>query len=165
MSLSEVSLLEFTKLAEEHLDEVMAIEVEAYPESWSIGMFRDEIRSARSHFYVAFLGGVLVGYGGFWLVLDEVHITSVTVRDQYRRRGFGRRIALHLLRKAVELDARRAVLEVRASNLRAQALYTTLGFLQVGLRRGYYAKTNEDAVIMMLELGPAWSAGRLYGEA
>lgn len=157
MSAQEAEPLEFTPLAEAHLDEVMPIEVEAYPESWSIGMFRDEIRSTRSHFYAVFSGNALVGYGGFWLVLDEAHLTSVTVRDVYRGRRFGRRIASFLLEHARGLGASRAFLEVRPSNLRARALYSSMGFREVGVRKHYYAKSKEDAIVMMFE----WDAQRI----
>ena len=67
----------------------MEIEKEAYPEPWTAGMFREEIRSKRSFFYTAWLGDSLIGYSGFWLVLDEGHITSLTVRRDYRGYGYG----------------------------------------------------------------------------
>lgn len=157
MSVSEPAALTFEPLREAHLDAVLAIEVEAYPEAWSIGMFREEIRSPRSHFWSVFLDGVLMGYGGFWLVLDEAHITSVTVRDTYRRRGFGRELMQHLLREASTLGVRRAMLEVRASNLGAKALYEGMGFTVTGVRKRYYSKSNEDAIVMLKEWSPGSS--------
>ncbi|MCL4692952.1 MAG: ribosomal protein S18-alanine N-acetyltransferase, partial [Candidatus Hydrogenedentes bacterium] len=119
---------------------------------WTEGMFRDEIRNNFSRFFVAMLDKVLVGYGGFWLVVDEAHITSVTVRDIYRGRGFGRRLVEHLLQEAEDAGARIATLEVRVSNLRARNLYLQYGFRPVGLRKNYYPKSNEDAIVMLKEL-------------
>ena len=143
----------FVELAEDHLDEIMAIELEAYPEPWTIGMFREEIRGARSHFYSVFLGDDLVGYGGFWLVLDEAHITSLTVRDRYRSRGLGRGMVIFLLHHAEEVGARIATLEVRASNVLARDLYLSMGFAPVSLRKDYYPKSREDAIVMLKEMG------------
>jgi ribosomal-protein-alanine N-acetyltransferase len=120
--------------------------------------------SPLSHFDCAFLDGVLVGYAGFWLVLDEAHITSVTVRRDCRRQGLGRQLLTHLLDVAQNLDVRRATLEVRVSNVAAQRLYEGFGFEIIGRRKGYYAKTQEDALVMLKELGPPPSAADLYGE-
>ena len=157
MSVSEATLLELVDCVEGHLDDIMAIEVEAYPDPWALSMFRQEIRSPRSYFYTALLDETLVGYAGFWLVLDEAHITSVAVRQGLRRRGYGRHLVLHLLRVAAAVGARRATLEVRGSNHAAQALYEGLGFEVTGSHKGYYPKAKEDAVIMMKELGPQQS--------
>jgi ribosomal-protein-alanine N-acetyltransferase len=152
MSVSESTTLRFVPLAPEHLDEIMAIEQEAYPEPWTLRMFHDEIRNQRSRFYVAYHEDTLAAYGGFWLVLDEAHITSVAVRDIYRGRGFGRQVMEYLLTDAVDAEARQATLEVRVSNLRARNLYLSLGFRPVGLRKGYYPKNNEDAIVMLKDL-------------
>lgn len=149
MSVRESSLLEFHPLCEEHLGAIMAIEVEAYPEPWTLRMFQDEIRMARSYFYVGFLGEELAVYGGFWLVVDEAHITSVAVKDIYRGRGLGRKLMDHLLDEAEVAGAVRATLEVRVSNQVARNLYVSLGFRPVGIRKGYYPKNNEDAVVML----------------
>lgn len=145
--------LEYYPLDDCHLDQIMEIELEAYPEPWSRGMFREEIRNERSYFCVAIMNGVLVGYSGFWLVLDEAHVTSVTVAKGYRGRGYGRAQTLHLLEMAVERGARAVTLEVRDSNAHARDLYESLGFRAVGLRKGYYSKSHEDAIVMMKELG------------
>lgn len=152
MSAAKQSTLEFVALSEEHLEEVLEVELEAYPEPWTPGMFREEIRSQRSYFCVALVEGTFVGYGGFWLVLDEAHITSVTVAEIFRGRGYGRDQVLHLLEAAVALGARTATLEVRESNVQARRLYDSLGFRRVGIRKGYYSKTKENAIVMTKEL-------------
>lgn len=152
MTTSKQSILTFLPLQEEYLEQILDVEMEAYPEPWTVGMFREEIRNKRSYFFVALAEDEFVGYAGFWLVLDEAHITSVTVADDYRGRGYGREQVIHLLEKALELGARSATLEVRPSNHPARKLYDSLGFRAVGMRKGYYSKTNEDAVVMMKEL-------------
>ena len=144
--------LEYYPLDDCHLDQIMEIELEAYPEPWSRGMFREEIRNERSHFCVAMIEGALVGYSGFWLVLDEAHVTSVTVAEAYRGLGYGRAQALHLLEAAAERGVRAVTLEVRDSNAPARNLYESLGFRAVGLRKGYYSKSQEDAIVMMKDL-------------
>jgi [ribosomal protein S18]-alanine N-acetyltransferase len=142
-------------LDESHIERILAIEAEAYPEPWTRGMFHDELRNNRSHFLVAFDDEVLVGYCGFWLVLDEAHITTVVVSEPYRSRGIGRQLFAALITRAQEVGARMATLEVRVSNDHARALYESFGFRPVGTRRGYYPKTKEDATVMLKEFGDA----------
>ena len=149
--MASVDDVQYVPLAEAHLSTLMEIEVEAYPEPWSLGMFRDEIRNRLSWFYVVLRQGAIIGYGGFWLVLDEAHLTSVTVRQCDRGRGYGKRLLHFLLAKAKELGVRVVTLEVRRSNERAQRLYLENGFRSVGIRKGYYSQSNEDAIVMMVE--------------
>jgi ribosomal-protein-alanine N-acetyltransferase len=151
MSISESTALEFVRFSKAELREVMEIELEAYPDPWSEGMFRDELRNPRSHFFVLYLAGHLIGYGGFWLVLDEAHITSVTIRDSHRGYSYGRQLVRFLLERAREAGARLATLEVRSSNEKAKNLYASLGFRAVGVRKNYYPKSGEDAVAMLKE--------------
>src|SRR5512136_1303420 len=88
------------------------------------------------------------GYGGFWLMYDEAHISTLGVRPEWRGRGWGELLLLTMLEEAHRLRARVATLEVRVSNMPAQSLYLKYRFEQVGRRKGYYADNREDALIM-----------------
>ncbi|HVG35248.1 MAG TPA: ribosomal protein S18-alanine N-acetyltransferase [Pyrinomonadaceae bacterium] len=79
---------------------------------------------------------------------DEVHINNVAVAHHFRRRGIGAALLGRVLKEGRALGARSAILEVRASNVAAQALYSRLGFVRVGLRRAYYTDPPEDALVM-----------------
>ncbi len=93
----------------------------------------------------------ILGFAGFWIMADEVHIISIAVREDYRRLGIGESLLISTIDQAAELTARIITLEVRASNIDAQNLYRKYGFNTVGLRRGYYTDNKEDAVLMTLE--------------
>ena len=149
---AESESIRFVPLAEEHIDPIMAIEHEAYAEPWTRSMFYEELRNDLSYFYVAFRGDEIIGYAGFWLVLDEAHITTVVVKRPYRGRGVGRMLMQYLIDKACEVGARIATLEVRVSNEHAIHLYQSMGFHAVGIRKGYYPRTGEDAQVMLLKL-------------
>ncbi|MBL8348021.1 MAG: ribosomal protein S18-alanine N-acetyltransferase [Rubrivivax sp.] len=127
---------------------VMAIEVQAYSHPWSQGNFVDSL--AAGHLAEVLVGAGLIGYFVAMEGVEELHLLNVTVAPAAQGRGHG-----SALLEAVMVQARaRALptvwLEVRASNLRARALYTRLGFDEVGLRRGYYpaVRGREDAVVM-----------------
>ena len=95
--------------------------------------------------------GRLLGYCLFWHVIDELHLLNVAVEVESRRRGIGRALVEDLLGYAREHEAVRILLEVRASNAAAIALYDRLGFSRFNVRVRYYAD-GEDAVEMELRL-------------
>jgi ribosomal-protein-alanine N-acetyltransferase len=93
----------------------------------------------------------ILGFAGLWLMAGEAHITNIAVREKYRRRGIGELLLISLIELSLELGAHLVTLEVRASNTTAQNLYAKYGFVEVGLRRGYYTDNREDGVLMTLE--------------
>ncbi len=93
----------------------------------------------------------IVGFSGIWMLTDEAHITNIAVRREYRGRGLGEYLLLATIDLAQELNASFLTLEVRASNIVAQSLYNKYGFMQMGIRRGYYLDNHEDAIIMSTE--------------
>lgn len=140
----------------EDLDDVMRIERLSYPTPWRRETFRREITQNRGSFYVVAKAhlpdGVRnVGYAGLWLIADEAHITTVAVDPEFRGLKIGERLLLSLLQRAIREGATRATLEVRESNLVAQKLYVKYHFDAVGMRRGYYSDTGENAIIMWIE--------------
>ena len=90
----------------------------------------------------------IVGFSGIWMIADEAHLTNIAVRHQYQGKGLGELLVIATIDLAVELKASFMTLEVRASNLVAQNLYHKYGFVQMGIRRGYYLDNREDAIIM-----------------
>ncbi len=90
----------------------------------------------------------IIGITGFWVMVNEAHITTIAVRDAYRRQGIGEWLLVSLIDMATQLKARMITLEVRVSNKEAQSLYKKYGFQKVGVRRGYYSDNGEDAVLM-----------------
>ncbi len=93
----------------------------------------------------------IVGFAGFWVMADEAHITNVAVRKIHSRQGIGELLLIGVIDLATKLNARILTLEVRASNIAAHSLYYKYGFVQVGLRRGYYTVDREDGVLMSTE--------------
>ena len=91
---------------------------------------------------------MIAGYVGLWFMADEAHITSIAVREMYRRLGIGELLMLAVVELALARRSRIVTLEARVSNTAAQALYEKYGFSKVGIRKRYYADNHEDAVIM-----------------
>ena len=93
----------------------------------------------------------ILGYIGVWFIIDEANIISVAVRPEQRRRGIASALVLAALLVAIDRHANTMLLEVRASNAAAQALYAKFGFRKRGVRRGYYPDNHEDAWVMTLD--------------
>jgi ribosomal-protein-alanine N-acetyltransferase len=90
----------------------------------------------------------IVGLVGLWIMAGEAHLTTIGVRQAYRRQGIGELLLISAIELALMQNARVVTLEVRASNSAAQALYEKYGFTKTGVKRGYYTDDREDAVIM-----------------
>jgi len=134
---------------------VVAIERAAYQFPWSDGIFRDCLRVG----YICRLvevGSDIAGYGIMSIGAGEAHILNVCMRADYRGRGLARKVLLYLIDCARTTGMYEAFLEVRPSNTGAARLYHSLGFEQVGVRRGYYQATNgrEDAAVLRRLLFP-----------
>ena len=94
----------------------------------------------------------LVGYVCFWVVFEELRMMNLAVAPHLRHRGIGRWLLQKAVKMGLELGALRALLEVRASNTPALALYEQARFSRSGVRTKYYTNPVEDAVLMELEL-------------
>lgn len=90
----------------------------------------------------------IAGFAGVWRMLDEAHLTTVAVRGNWRRKGFGELLLVNAIEMALQHRASVVTLEVRLSNTAAQALYRKYGFKDAGIRKGYYSEDGEDALIM-----------------
>ena len=132
---------------------VHAIEVATFAIPWSRESLLHELEeNACARYLVAERdNGQVIGYAGAWLIFDEGHITNVAVDAAHRGAGYGRALMLALMRYAANMGVGYLTLEVRRSNQTAQALYESLGFVQLGIRKKYYEDNGEDALLMVCD--------------
>ena len=145
---------QFDPLTPELLNEVMAIERQAYEHPWTRGNFLDSIQSGYQG-QVLSAGGVVLGYFVAMKGVDEVHLLNLTVAPRQQREGWGRVMLDALAVWARGQGAQWLWLEVRVSNARALRIYECHGYRRVGERKGYYPAAHgarEDAVVMSLKL-------------
>jgi ribosomal-protein-alanine N-acetyltransferase len=141
--------VEITRMRRRHLRGVMAIERRVYPRPWSPNLFVSEMTAGHGRAYlVALEGRQVVGYAGLISYGEEAHVTTIAVDPERQRRKVGTRLLHELLHHARALGAHAVSLEVRVTNWGAQRMYARFGFRPVGIRKGYYQETNEDAVVM-----------------
>jgi ribosomal-protein-alanine N-acetyltransferase len=141
--------------------EVVAIERASYQFPWSEGIFRDCLRVGYVC-RVATINRGVSGYGVMSVGAGEAHILNLCIGAAYRCRGVGRRLLGYLVERAAAAGMGEAFLEVRPTNTSAIRLYQSIGFEQVGTRRGYYQAVGgrEDAAVLKLALRAAHAAER-----
>jgi len=141
-----------------HLDHILAIEQEAFTAPWTHAMLEAEVSgNPFSRLFVGIPSHLqeypeeIVGYICYWIVFDELRLLNLAVEPARRRQGIARRFVQFALHDAQTQGVKRALLEVRASNLAAQSLYDLLGFREYGIRASCYTTPREDAILMQLE--------------
>lgn len=135
-----------------HIPDVHAIETECFPiDTWSVEQFWEELAQPTRTYRVAFRGGALVGYAGIFCSGADADIQTIAVRPGEQRHGVGRVLLTELLRVAREQGATSLLLEVRADNVAAIAMYRDEGFEQIALRSRYYPD-GSDALILRRSL-------------
>src|SRR5260370_28127799 len=141
------------------LDGIMEIERQSFRAPWSRQVFVEELDREWAQVDVLRAGEPAAGptvlaFVNYWLVRDEVHVLNVATHPTARRQGHAARLLEHVIGFANRQKCRYVTLEVRRSNQAALRLYRKYGFRPVGIRPNYYVEDNEDAIVMLLELGP-----------
>ncbi len=136
------------KMSEHHLDAVLSVEQRSFSHPWSRQSFIDELQKESSYLFVALENDIVIGYCVMSTVLDEGSLLDICVDSNYRRKGVAKALFDKLCEVALQLSLAFITLEVRASNEGAISLYSMLGFEEVAVRKNYYSKPLEDALLM-----------------
>jgi ribosomal-protein-alanine N-acetyltransferase len=150
--------LQLVPMTTAHLDAVMAIENAAYAFPWTRGNFVDSLASGCIAQVLLDGEGRMPGYLIAMVGVDEMHLLNITVAPPFQHQGHARHMLEALIATCRTRHAQQLWLEVRETNLRARAIYLKRGFVQVGVRKGYYPAPQgrrEDAIVMSLQLLPA----------
>ena len=142
--------------SETDIDDILRIESISFTNPWTREMYLSELEHRDvSFFYIARDAvGEAIGFCSCWLVLDEIHINNLAVLPEHRRSGVASALIEHVLKEGGARGAHRATLEVRRSNEPARKLYEKFGFTVTGVRRGYYTRPDEDALVLWRESPP-----------
>ena len=137
---------------EDHVTQIAALEKQCFGDPWSEGSIASELDNPLSLWLVAEKDGAVCGYVGSQTVLDETDMMNIAVRPDCRRQGIAAALIDELVARLKERGSHILRLEVRQSNGPAIALYNSMGFTQLGIRKNYYRNPKENALI----LGKEW---------
>lgn len=141
-------MAEIRPLTRDDITALLSLEEACFSDPWNERQFEGEFDNQLAHYEGAFVNGCLVGYAGFWQVLDEGHIMRIAVKEALRKQGIGSALMDTLLQEGAGLGILYWTLEVRESNAAAIRLYEKSGFHGQGVRPGYYENPEEGALIM-----------------
>ena len=137
------------------IEEVVAIEKDAYPFPWTRGNFLDSLDSNYDCWVMREADDRLAGYFLLMPAVDDNHILNITVRPDLQGKGLGRKLIKHVCAQTLQRGMQSILLEVRPSNTRALAVYLHMGFKEIGVRKNYYPageNLREDAIVMRMVL-------------
>jgi ribosomal-protein-alanine N-acetyltransferase len=133
----------------EDIEHVSRLERRCYALPWSSSAYVTEVGNPSAYYTVATeLDNTIVGYAGMWVIMDELHITTIAVEPSQRGRKIGERLLLDLIEEGLSRGGNRATLEVRERNTVAHNLYLKYAFEDVAVRKNYYSDNGENALIM-----------------
>jgi len=135
-----------------YLGRILEIEALSFSTPWSADAFIQEIKNPVGRLWAAIMNGKLAGFVCYWMLDFEASLLDIAVRPEERGMGIGRILLSHMAEEAALRGAEAVWLEVRVSNARAIDLYRKFGFEKRQVRRKYYDDTQEDAIVMCLDL-------------
>ncbi len=141
-------MIQYRKMQEKDVREVARVEEETFSMPWSASAFLEMIEAEYAYYMVAEDGDEIIGSCGLRNIAGEGEITNVVIRPEYRNKGIGTNMLCKLIESGEKMGAREFTLEVRESNKSAIHVYEKLGFLPEGIRKNFYEKPCENAVIM-----------------
>jgi ribosomal-protein-alanine N-acetyltransferase len=139
---------EIERLRRRDLPAIVAIEASQFDDPWSERMLRDELSSPTRRYTKATVGKLIVGYLGLMVVDVEVHVNTLATAPGSEGRGIASALLAEGLSAVAAKGVRDATLEVASRNERAKRLYARFGFAPVGVRRAYYPRSGDDAIVM-----------------
>ena len=143
-----------TEMNATHVPQVAELEKICFADPWSEKSVASELDNKWALWFVALEEDKVIGYIGSQTSIDETDVMNVAVHPDFRRRGIAESLIIRLVDELKMRGSHALMLEVRASNAPAIALYEKLGFVQVGCRKNYYRNPKEDALILRKE----WSS-------
>jgi [ribosomal protein S18]-alanine N-acetyltransferase len=141
--------IEIRRMTEDDLDEVIAIEMEAFTDPWSKPSFKYDLTGDYAYPIVASFEGEIAGYASLYMAADEMMIGNFAVAPKFQKLGIGSQIMEYCIELAISRHITQIALEVRESNQAARNLYLKYGFKITGRRKLYYRNPTEDAIMMI----------------
>jgi len=154
---------EIRTMTAQDIPQIAQIEKAVFSSPWSEAAFRSELEDNAMALYLVLTDDrqpdVILGYCGLWKIFDEGHITNIAVLPEHQGKKLGKMLLHAMINWAWSNEMNHVTLEVRVGNDRAITLYKKTGFVEAGVRPGYYDAGREDALIMWLHRDEAGESG------
>ena len=143
--------MEISIMKPSDLEEIKDTLETSFDDFWNYNILRSELASENSTYYIAKISNNnnIVGFAGIWQAVDDMHITNIVVKKDFRQKGIGSKLLEKLIETSKQKNVISLTLEVNYKNVPAIKLYEKHGFKYVGKRKKYY-NNIDDALIMTL---------------
>jgi len=142
------------KFSQMNFDDLKAIAPKLksdFDDFWNENILESELENINSYYIIAKENNDIIGFGGLWKSVDDIHITNIVIKKDSRKQGFGTAILAELINQSKIFGYNIVTLEVNENNLPAISLYKKFGFKEVGIRKRYY-NNIDNAIIMNLNI-------------
>jgi tRNA threonylcarbamoyl adenosine modification protein YeaZ/ribosomal-protein-alanine acetyltransferase len=151
LELVESSKVEIGRTESEDITTILELERQNFTDPWSIANITETLNQPYNLCLTAKSAGKVVGYL-FASMIEDGEILAISVSEEMKRQGIGKALLEELMRVSMEKGISRLILDVRKSNTSAICFYERMGFVEDGIRKGYYSNPNEDGVLMSLKM-------------
>jgi len=146
-------IINYRPLKSNDIYAIFLVDQQCFEHNWEIESYESEINNMLANYIVAELDGEIIGFGGFWAVIDEAQITNIGVLEKYRRCGIAKNLLNDMVKLALIKGCASMTLEVRVDNKAAIALYEANDFKKSGLRKNYYDNKTDGIIMWRYDLG------------
>lgn len=142
-------MIKINKVDVNNLDALSKIDVDNFEDAWTREMFKGELEHPNSEYYGLFNDGEIIGFCGGWLVADEFQVNKVVVDKEHRNKKLGQIFFTYVMELLKTRGVKKALVEVRVSNMPAITIYEKAGFQTIDMRKNYYKNNGESAYVMI----------------
>ncbi|AFA48426.1 ribosomal protein S18-alanine N-acetyltransferase [Acetobacterium woodii] len=146
-------MMNYRMIENQDIDGVFNVDQACFKHNWTRDSYLAETKNILSNYIVAEDKDQIIGFGGFWQIIDEAHITNIAVLASYRQKGVGQGVMAAMISRALEKGCVRMTLEVREDNQPAISFYLKNGFTREGRRKNYYGNGIDAIIMWRYELG------------
>ncbi|ERK60613.1 ribosomal-protein-alanine acetyltransferase [Gemella bergeri ATCC 700627] len=142
-------MIKVNKVDIKNLDVLSKIDVDNFDDAWTKSMFKTELEHENSEYFGLFNDDEIIGFCGGWLVADEYQINKIVIDKPHRNKKLGQIFFTYVMQFMKLKGVKKALIEVRVSNMPAITVYEKAGFQTIDMRKNYYKNNGENAYIMV----------------
>ena len=139
-------MIKVDKVDISNLDVLSKIDIDNFDDAWTKDMFKSELEHANAEYYGLFNDDEIIGFCGGWLVADEYQVNKIVIDKPHQNK---KRTALDKSKLLKLKGVKKAIVEVRVSNMPAITVYEKAGFSTIDIRKNYYKNNGENAYVMI----------------
>ena len=142
-------MIKINRVTVENLDRLHEIDINNFEDAWTKEMLKSELENDNAEYYGLFNDGEIIGFCGGWYVADEYQVNKIVIDKEHQNKKLGQIFFTYVMQLYKVKNAKKALVEVRVSNMPAITVYEKAGFTTIDMRKNYYKNNGENAYVMV----------------